>query len=189
MTHATSTDAPWLGPLWLGVLIVTSVALTTLYTCITPFAAFAAITATMLSSRQALSCMVIVWFANQVVGFSVLTYPWTAKTVAWGVAIGGAAVLGMLAAQWAVRRLESFGSPIATVAGFLSAFTVYQLTLYAVAASLLGGTDAFAPRVIGQVLLINAVTFAALFGLSQLVAAAALLSRHKRAQASPARLA
>lgn len=189
MTQTTSTDAPWLAPLWLGLLIVTSAALTALYTCITPFATFAAITATLLSNRQALSCMVIVWLANQVVGFSVLSYPWTAKTVAWGMAIGGAAVLGMLAAQWVVGHLESFRSPIPTVAGFLSAFMVYQVMLSAVAASLLGGTDAFAPRVIGQVLLINAVTFAGLFGLSQVVAAAALLSRLRRGRAFPVRSA
>ena len=189
MTQTTSTDAPSLRPLWLGVLIVSTVALTALYTCITPFAAFAAITATLLSRRQALASMVVVWFANQVVGFSVLSYPWTAKTFAWGVAIGGAAVFSMLAAQWAVGRLQSFGSPIRTVAGFLSAFIVNQLTLYTVAASMLGGTEAFAPRIIGQVLLISALTFVGLFGLNRLVVAAALLSRPRRRQASAARFA
>lgn len=118
-----------------------------------------------------------------------LHYPWTATTFAWGVAIGGAAVLGTLAAQWSVRRLGSFRSPARTVAAFVSAFSLYQLTLYVVAVSTLGGTGAFAPGIIGQVLLVNAVTLVGLCGLNQLVAAAGLLGRRRRARASLARLA
>ena len=189
MRSMASSDVAWLRPLWLGLLIGASAALTTVYTCITPFAAFAVIAATTLSRRQALSCTAVVWLANQAVGFGALNYPWTAKTFAWGVAIGGAAVIGTLAAQWTVWRLGSFRSPAQTVAAFVSAFAFYQLTLYAAAASMLGGTGAFAPRIIGQVLLVNAVTLVGLFGLNQLVAAAAFLSRRRRAHASPARFA
>jgi len=187
--HMTAIDAAWFRSLWLGLLIAASAALTTVYTCITPFAAFAVIAATTLSRRKALSCTVLVWLANQAVGFGVLNYPWTAKTFAWGVAIGGAAVIGTLAAQWTVRRLGSFRSPAQTVAAFVSAFALYQLTLYAVAVSMLGGTGAFVPRIIGQVLLVNAVTLVGLLGLNQLVTAAVFLSRRRRAHASPAHVA
>ena len=49
----TDRQIAWFRPLWLGLLIVGSAALTTGYTCITPFAAFAVIAATTLSRRDA----------------------------------------------------------------------------------------------------------------------------------------
>lgn len=188
MRPMSSSDVVWFHPLWLGVLVAASAVLTTVYTCITPFAAFAVIAAATLSRRQALSCAVVVWLANQAVGFGVLNYPWTATTFAWGVAIGGAAVTGTLAAQWTVGRLESFRSSTRTIAAFGAAFALYQVTLYVVAVSVLGGTGAFAPRIIGQVLLVDSVTLVGLYGLNQLVAAAAFL-RRRRAHTSPARVA
>ena len=52
----------------------------------------------------------------------------------------------------------------------MAAFTLYQLTLYAAAVSMLGGTEAFSAHIIGQVLLVNAVTLLGLVGLYQLIA-------------------
>jgi ABC-type branched-subunit amino acid transport system permease subunit len=75
---------------------------------------------------------------------------------------------------------------VQALGAFVSAFALYQLTLYILAVSILGGTRAFAPPIIGQALLVNAVTLVALYGLNQLVAAAGLLSRRRRAHASPA---
>jgi hypothetical protein len=186
--QVTSDGVAWVRPLWLGLLIAASAALTTVYTCITPFAALAVVAAMTLSRRQALLCTVAVWLANQVVGFGVLHYPWTAQTFAWGLAIGVVSVFGTLAAQWSVRRLGSFRSPAQTVAAFASAFAVYQLALYAVAVPILGGPGTFALRIIGQVLLVNAVTPVGLVGLHQVVAVAGSLSR-RRAGASLARSA
>jgi len=47
----------------------------------------------------------------------------------------------------------------------------------------------FAPGIVSQVLVINAVTLVGLFALRRVVAGAALLIRRRRAHASPARLA
>jgi multidrug transporter EmrE-like cation transporter len=125
------------------------------------------------------------------VGFGVLNYPWTASTFAWGVAIGAAAVIGTLAAQWAVRRLAAAAPILARmIAGFVAAFVLYEIALYVVAVSVLGGIGAFTPAIVGQVLFANAVTLVGLVALHQLVVIGALvLSRRRRAQASPARLA
>ncbi len=189
MRQMTSSDVVWLHPLWLGLLIAASAVLTTVYSCITPFAAFAVIAVATFSRGQAVSCIVVVWLANQAVGFGMLNYPWTAKTFAWGVGIGGAAVIGTLAAQWTVGRLGSSRLPTQAVAAFGVAFALYQLTLYTHAASMLGGTGAFAPRIVGQVLLVNAVTLVGLFGLNRVIAAVASVKRRRRAPASPARVA
>ncbi|HMH54236.1 MAG TPA: hypothetical protein VK548_28640 [Candidatus Acidoferrum sp.] len=185
----TRNDLTWRFPIWLAVLIATTAVLTVVYTCVTPFAAFAVIVAATLSWRGALSCTVLVWLANQAMGFGLLHYPPTGKTVAWGVVIGGAAVIGTLAAQWSHRRLRAFGAPTRTLGSFAAAFALYQLTLYAAAASVLGGTGTFSVRIIGQVLAINAATLVGLYGLQQLVEACFVLIRRRRAHASAARVA
>ena len=188
MRDMIAIDTTRIRAVWLGLLIAVSAALTTVYTCITPFAAFAVIAATTLSCRNAVVLTLALWLVNQAVGFSVLHYPWTASTFAWGIAIGGAAVLGTLAAYWTVRRFASSSSLTRSGVTFVSAFAFYELGLYAVAVSLLGGTGAFAPRIIGEVLLVNAVTLVDLVALNQLVAGAVVL-RRRRSHASPARVA
>jgi len=54
---------------------------------------------------------------------------------------------------------------------------------------MLGGLGAFAPRIIGQVLLLNAGTLVVLLALKQLLAAVSSTSRRLRIQASRARVA
>ena len=185
----TRNGLTWRFAMWLGVLIATTAVLTLVYTCVTPFAAFAVIAATTLSWRAALSCTVLVWLANQAMGFGMLNYPPTGKTAAWGVVIGGATVIGTLAAQWSQRRLRAFGGPIRTLGSFAAAFALYELTLYAAALSFLGGTGAFSARIVAQVLVINAATLVGLYGLHQLVEACFVLIRRRRAHASAARVA
>ena len=183
-------DSAWFRPVWFGSLIVISAAITTVFTCVTPFAAFAVIAAATVSRRDAVMLAVALWLTNQAVGFGLLHYPWTASTFAWGVALGVAAVIGALAALWTFARLGAQPALAQSVAAFAASFALYQLTLYAVAAAWLGGVEMFAPAIVGQVLAINAVTLVGLFALRPLVAgAAALLGRRRRAHASPARLA
>jgi hypothetical protein len=182
-------EAAWLRRVWLGLLIAASAALSTVFTCITPFAAFAVIGATSLSRWSAVGLTVVLWLANQAVGYGVLHYPWNANSFAWGVAIGGAAVIGTLAAQWTVARLGAFRSAVQVLVAFGPAFALYQLTLYAVAVSILGGTGAFVPRIVGQVFLVNTVTLVGLYGLDQLLASARSLTRRRSASVSPARFA
>jgi hypothetical protein len=186
----TERPTVWFRPVWLGVLIAAIAALTTGYTCITPFAAFAVIAAITLSQRDAVILAVALWLTNQAVGFGVLNYPWTASTFAWGIAIGAAAVIATLAAHWFARRLAAFHIVARMAAGFAGAFVLYELALYVVAVSMLGGTEAFAAAIVGQVLFANTVALVGLVALHQLiVVGAAVLSRRRRAQASPARLA
>jgi len=173
---------------WLLLLIAASAALTTWFACITPFVAFAVIAATTLPHRSALCLTVAVWLANQAVGYGVLHYPWTVDSAAWGVAIGGATAIGVLTAYWTAARLRSLRSPVRTLAAFVSAFALYELTLYAVAVSILGGTRAFAPGIVAQVFLVNTVTFVGLYGLNQLAATVGVLNQRRRALASPARV-
>jgi hypothetical protein len=80
----SSASVGWRHLVWLGLLISASVAFSLGLACATPFAAFAAAAALTLSRRDALVLVTSVWFANQLVGFTVLHFPWTANTFAWG---------------------------------------------------------------------------------------------------------
>src|SRR5215813_11452673 len=151
-------DAMWFRPMWLGLLIVISAAITIAFTCITPFAAFAVIAALTVPRRDTVMLAVALWLTNQAVGFGLLHYPWTASTFAWGAALGVAAVIGTLGALWTFERLGSRQAFARSAVAFVAALALYQLTLYVVAASWLGGAEMFAPGIVRQVLLINAVT-------------------------------
>lgn len=186
MAHMTSDRAAWQRPVWLGLLIVASAALTTWFACVTPFVAFGVIAAMTLTRRDALLVTVAAWVANQAAGYGVLHYPWTTNSIAWGLAIGAAAVLGTLVAEWIVVRLQGIRSLLQVLTGFVSAFVVYELGLYAVAVSVLGGTMGFAASIVGQVLIVNTVTLLGLYGLNQLVAGPGF-ARRRAGRVSPAR--
>jgi hypothetical protein len=104
-------------------------------------------------------------------------------------AIGIAAVAGTIAAHAAFSRLRSLGSPARGLVAFVAAFAIYQLALFAPAASVLGGVGTFTPRIVGQVLLVNAVTLVGLYGLDQLLGAVGALARRLREKGIPARFA
>jgi hypothetical protein len=188
MSSTAFDEIAWRRRFWLGLLIAASAALTMVFTCITPFAAFAVIGAASLSRWNAVCLVVVLWLANQAVGYGVLHYPWTAGSFAWGVAIGAAAVVGTLAAHWTLACLGAFRPSVQALGAFVPAFTLYQLTLYAVAVSMLGGTGAFVPEIIGRVFLVNTVTLVCLHGLNRLLAVARYPSLRRPADVSPARL-
>ncbi|MGB9645318.1 MAG: hypothetical protein WCB44_09385 [Stellaceae bacterium] len=162
--------------LWLALLIAASVAFSLGLTCATPFAAFGAAAALTLSRRDALILILSVWLANQFVGFTVLGYPWTASTFAWGVALGAVAVFATLAGQWTIRRLAKTARAVSFAATFSVTFVVYEAVLFAVAVALLGGTEDFTGEILGRIFAINAAAFVGLLTLNRLGASAGFVS-------------
>jgi hypothetical protein len=101
----------------------------------------------------------LAWLSNQMIGFAILGYPLTAGSLAWGIAIGLAAVLAFIGSRMASvwTRRHYFGlAPL-----FASSFTIYELTLYLAAAGLSASSDAFSARTVIRVFEINLVSFAA----------------------------
>jgi hypothetical protein len=94
-------------------------------------------------------------------------------------------VLGTVSAHATLWRLPSLASPVRELVAFVAAFAAYELTLYALALGVLGGTGAFTPRIIGQVLIVNAVTLVGLHGAHQLVGVVeAAIGRRRQAVVS-----
>ena len=112
----------WRHPLWLGLLVAASVAFSLGLACAVPFAAFAVAAALSLSRRDALILILLVCLANQLVGFTVLHYPWTLSTFTWGVVLGAVAVLATWASQWIAGRLVDARHASTVTATFLIAF-------------------------------------------------------------------
>jgi len=159
-TSVTSADnRPWLFP---ALLVAASAVGSLAFACVTPFAAFAVASAFALSPRTALLTIGAVWLANQLVGFAFLSYPWTLDTALWGLAIGAAALLATVLAC-VVMRLWHLNIAIAVGMAAVVAFGAYEATLFLVSLSL-GGEEAFAPAIVGRLVLLNLGWGAALLG-------------------------
>jgi hypothetical protein len=142
----------WRRPLWPAFLVAASLFLTLGLACATPFAAFAAIAAISLPRRAALATVAAVWLANQIVGFTMLGYPWSVETLAWGLAIGAGALAAYEIAAFAANASMPAGWLGTNMAGFVSAFLAYEAVLYAASLVLGGSGTAFAPSVIWSIL-------------------------------------
>jgi hypothetical protein len=174
---APSGPRDWRHPLWLGLLVAASVVFSLGLACAVPLAAFAAAAALSLSRRDALRLILLVWLANQLVGFTVLHYPWTASTFTWGVVLGAVAILATLASQWIAGRLVNARGAFTVTTTFLIAFAVYEAALFAVSATLLGGTEIYTAAIQGRIFAINAAAFVGLLVLNHLATSVGLVNR------------
>jgi hypothetical protein len=172
-----SVPRDWRHPLWLGLLVAASVVFSLGLACAAPLAAFAAAAALSLSRRDALLLILLVWLANQLVGFTVLHYPWTASTFAWGVVLGAVAVLATWTSQWIAGRLVDARRAFSVMVTFLIAFAVYEAALFAVSATLLGGTEIYTAAIQGRIFAINAAAFVGLLALNRLATSVGLVNR------------
>jgi hypothetical protein len=173
-TGIPSRPLDWRHPLWLGLLVGASMVFSLGLACAVPLAAFAGAAALSLSRRDALLLILLVWAANQLVGFTLLAYPWTASTFAWGAALGMVAVLTTLAGQWTGRRFVNATHMVRFAATFLIAFAVYEAALFAISATLLGGTEIYTAAIQGRIFAINAAAFIGLLVLNHLAASVGL---------------
>lgn len=161
----SADDTGWGHAVWLALLVAASAAFSFVFACATPFAAFGAAAALTLSRRDAVRLTVAVWLANQVLGYAVLKYPWTANSFAWGAVLGAAAILTTVAARWVTLRLAGRSDGVLALAPLLAAFMVYEGVLFAVAIAWLGGTESFTLPIVGRILSVNVVAFIGLLAL------------------------
>lgn len=119
---------------WILLLTVASTATTLALACATPFPALAALAAVHMRRSDGVLLMIAAWVASQAVGFCAIGYPQDARTLAWGVAIGVAAVAAVLAGGAAARG----SSAVRLVLAYLAAFVGFKLTIL-LASLALGG--------------------------------------------------
>jgi hypothetical protein len=152
--------------LWPTLLVAVTAVASFAFACVTPFAAIALVAAHTMRRRAAFLTIAAVWLANQAVGFAALDYPSDAETLAWGVAIGVAAVASMMAAAAVMPRSHAASTAPSLIAGFAASFVVFETVLVATAL-ILRGTDTFAPAIIGELLLLNGAWAVALIAMHE----------------------
>lgn len=151
---------------WVVLLTLGSLAFSYVFACAAPVAALATLAALNLRRQDAYILTVLVWLANQAVGYGVLNYPHSFDSYAWGVAIGVAALLATHTVITLGPRPLRTGPVSGPAIGFLAAFVVHEIALYA-AGLVLGATDAaFSAPIIWYVLKVNAIALAGLVVLS-----------------------
>ena len=163
--------------LWILLLTAASVFVTLGMACATPFAALATLAALHMSRRDGLALIGIAWLADQAVGYGLLGYPRTTGSVAWGVVLGGAALLALIAARGLCDRLRTRGPVVAGAAAFGAAFVAYQAVLFAATAVLASGSEAFSLPTVGWVLRLNLLSLAGLLLLHRLAVWIGLVTR------------
>lgn len=150
-------------------LLVTACALASFaFACATPFAAFAVVAAALLPLRPALLCVLGAFLVNQGIGFGALHYPIDASTLAWGIAIGAAALGATIIARLVLQALRAAPAPLALTAALLGAYAGYELLLLA-ATPVLGGASSFTPAIVARLGLTGAAWLAGLVATCEIV--------------------
>ena len=108
----------------------------------------------------------LVWLTNQSCGYSLLHYPVTANSLAWGAALGFAALAATLVARLAAGRLAGHSRLLAIGSAFLAAFVTYEGLQYAVALSALGGAEDYTLPIVAREVELNAIAMAGLLVLN-----------------------
>jgi hypothetical protein len=167
---------------WPALLVAASAAGSLVFACATPFAAFAAIAAATMPRRRAVLVIAGIWLLNQGLGYGVLGYPQSADSLAWGGAMGLAAIVATLVATASLPRFAAGGWVVGVGIASVLAFAAYEAVLVAFV-PVLGGASAFALPVVGEVALVNLAWLVALalaVELARLVAGRALLAAVSR---------
>lgn len=70
------------------------------YTCTLPFVCVGILTGTTLTRQKAVISTLLIWFANQVFGYTLHQYPRTPDSFAWGLVLGVATLLVSLGSSY-----------------------------------------------------------------------------------------
>ena len=158
--------------LWVALLTAASTATTLALACATPFPALAALAAVHMRRRDGAALMLLSWLASQCVGFFLLGYPRDGSTLAWGFALGSAAVGSALAGYAAVRALNYRSVAARLSLAYAAGFTAYKGIIVGWALVLGGLHTATAPDLLGEQFVRNGVILIGLYGLYRLLIAA-----------------
>jgi hypothetical protein len=158
--------------LWVSLLTAASTATTLALACATPFPALAALAAVHMRRREGVALMLLAWLASQFVGFCLLGYPRDGSTLAWGFALGTAAV-GSLLASHAVLRIAGYRSAAAQLSvAYAAGFTAYKGIILLWALGLGGLHTAMAPDLLAEQFVRNGAILIGLYALYYVLVAA-----------------
>lgn len=150
--------------LWIMLLTAASLLGSWALACAAPFEALATLAALNMRRRDGIALMLLVWAANQAVGFGILGYPHDPKTLTWGLAIGSAAVASLLAARAAAN-----GSGVRSTVGrmavaYIGSFVAFKAVIALWALGLGGLSVSLSPKYALDQFALNGAFLIGLFG-------------------------
>lgn len=144
---------------WVSAVVLAGIGGSYLFACATPFVATAGIAALTMHWVDGVVTVLLIWLANQAIGFGVLDYPWTLDSLAWGIVLG-------LASLTALGAAAAFASPRPVRLGyslpFVAAFAGYHLVLYEAGTWLNADPSSFSLSALRQAFVVNVLAFMAL---------------------------
>ncbi len=146
--------------IWAALLTAATVIGSYGLACVFPFAAISALAALTHDWRRGALLVAGAWLGNQIVGFTLLSYPFETQAFVWGGAILVAALAGFALAKrvcGASGEIVSWRAPAALVA----AVAGYQALMF-VWAVVLDGLASSTPAIVAQATLNDAIWFAVL---------------------------
>ena len=158
--------------LWVSLLTAASTVTTLALACATPFPALAALAAVHMRRRDGVSLMLLAWLASQFVGFFLLGYPRDGSTLAWGAALGTAAVGSVLASHAALHALAYRSVAARLGLAYAAGFTAFKAMILGWALILGGLHTAMAPDLLAEQFVRNGAILAGLYLLYRLLVAA-----------------
>jgi hypothetical protein len=141
--------------------------------CLEPLVAVAVIAAGALPLGRALLLTAAVWLAGQVIGFGLHDYPRDAQTISWGVGLGVAALVAVLAAAATLPAFAGKPAWLRAGAAFVTAFVANQAVILGVEQVVTGACE-IRPGVISLVGAVNAGWLAGLLALDRVLHRTAL---------------
>ncbi len=135
--------------LWSAVLGLTAALGSYGLACVFPFAALATLAAVTLPTRQAALLLGAMWLVNQVIGFTLLSYPHDGQAVAWGAIIGIAAFAGLGAAK-AAFGIETRLISLRTLGALAASIIAYQAIMF-VGAYAMNGFESSTAAIVAEV--------------------------------------
>lgn len=138
-----------LGVAWPALLLAAALLSSVTFACVTPFVAFAVLAAATMTPPRALATVASVWLVNQALGFCALGYPLDGTTIAWGLAIGAAALAATAVAAAGLAPGRQWPLMARLAVSFAAAFAAYEAVLYGAALGL-GGTENFTAAIVAK---------------------------------------
>lgn len=170
----------WRQPVWLATLAAASVAASLGLACAVPLGAFAALGALTLERRSAVTMIILVVVANQIIGFTILLYPRDGATFAWGPVFLLAGVSATLAAFSIKERCVSLGPALSVIVTFLAAFITYETVFFAVSLASHSEMDAYSAPIVARIFEVNLAVFVGLMVMERIAVALGLLKSQQR---------
>lgn len=157
-----------------AILAATTLSGSMVLGCMMPFVAVATIAALAMPARRGAASVALCWLGNQVLGFGLMGFPWDGATFAAGFSLLVSSLIAFVTARAVAGRSAN------PVLAFLAAFAAFELSLFAYALPF-GDPALFSPRIVGLIVLNDALWFAGLWlGWQVLARIPALAARKAR---------